>query len=248
VRIPSACCGTAGLKTTWGRVPLEGVWPLAPSFDTVGPMARDVAGLVLGMELLEPGFAVGDAPDVRVGRLRVAAHPSIDAAIDRALAVSEWTISPLELPSWGDVTAAGGILLVAEAWESDHELVERNPDKIGTDVVRRLQLGARLHPRQLASLRGVQRGWEAEVDRIFSALDVVVTPTLTIFPPPLDGGDDLLMARCTVPVNLAGLPALALPVPSSEGLPASIQLIGPRHSEELLLAAGLRLEAAVASL
>ena len=44
VRIPAACCGIAGLKTTWGRIPLDGVWPLSPSFDTVGPMARDVAG------------------------------------------------------------------------------------------------------------------------------------------------------------------------------------------------------------
>ena len=63
VRIPSACCGTAGLKTTWGRIPLEGVWPLSPSFDTVGPMARDVAGLVAGMALLEPGFSVAEAED-----------------------------------------------------------------------------------------------------------------------------------------------------------------------------------------
>ena len=57
VRIPSACCGTAGLKTTWGRIPLDGVWPLSPSFDTIGPMARDVGGLEVGMRLLEPGFA-----------------------------------------------------------------------------------------------------------------------------------------------------------------------------------------------
>src|SRR5499427_7601055 len=55
VRIPSACCGTAGLKTTWGRVSLDGVYPLSESLDTVGPMARDIAGLVTGMELLEPG-------------------------------------------------------------------------------------------------------------------------------------------------------------------------------------------------
>lgn len=41
VRIPAVCCGVAGLKTTWGRVPLRGVWPLSPSFDTVGPMARE---------------------------------------------------------------------------------------------------------------------------------------------------------------------------------------------------------------
>src|SRR3954468_2389529 len=49
VRIPAACCGTAGLKTTYGRVSLERVWPLAPSLDTIGPMARDISGLVLGM-------------------------------------------------------------------------------------------------------------------------------------------------------------------------------------------------------
>src|SRR5258707_8697714 len=74
VRIPSACCGTAGLKTTWGRIPLEGVWPLSPSFDTLGPMARDVAGLVTGMQLLEPGFAAGDVGDgrgLRLARLAV---------------------------------------------------------------------------------------------------------------------------------------------------------------------------------
>src|SRR3954447_6464882 len=58
VRIPSACCGTVGLKTTYGRVSLDGVWPLAPSLDTIGPMARDISGVVLGMQLLEPGFAV----------------------------------------------------------------------------------------------------------------------------------------------------------------------------------------------
>src|SRR3984957_20029938 len=44
VRIPAACCGIVGLKTTWGRIPLTGVRPLAPSLDTVGPMAADIAG------------------------------------------------------------------------------------------------------------------------------------------------------------------------------------------------------------
>src|SRR5207302_2690319 len=58
IRIPAACCGVAGLKTTWGRIPLAGGRPLAPGLDTVGPMARDVAGLTAGMALLEPGFTV----------------------------------------------------------------------------------------------------------------------------------------------------------------------------------------------
>src|SRR6059058_4730457 len=56
VRVPAACCGVAGLKTTHGRVSLDGVYPLAPSLDTIGPMATNIAGLVLAMQLLEPGF------------------------------------------------------------------------------------------------------------------------------------------------------------------------------------------------
>src|SRR5262249_16681205 len=62
IRIPAACCGVCGLKTTWGRIPVAGVRPLAPSLDAVGPMAADVAGLVACMELLEPGFAAAQAP------------------------------------------------------------------------------------------------------------------------------------------------------------------------------------------
>src|SRR6266567_2588556 len=72
VRVPSACCGTAGLKTTHGRIPLEGVWPLASSLDTIGPMARDVSGLVSGMRLLEPGFEVASSAAATIGRFRPA--------------------------------------------------------------------------------------------------------------------------------------------------------------------------------
>src|SRR5487761_1272569 len=71
VRIPAACCGIAGLKTTWGRIPAAGVYPLAPSLDTVGPLGADVAAVELGMRLLEPGFAAAgyDGP-MTIGRLR----------------------------------------------------------------------------------------------------------------------------------------------------------------------------------
>src|SRR5579864_8084278 len=71
VRIPAACCGIAGLKTTWGRVPLDGVYPLASSMDTVGPLGVDVAAVELGMRLIDPGFAGASAdPPARVGRIR----------------------------------------------------------------------------------------------------------------------------------------------------------------------------------
>jgi len=82
---------------------------------------------------------------------------------------------------------------------------------------------------------------------VFTRVDFLVTPTLSIFPPPVHEGDDLLVSRCTVPVNLAGVPALSVPVPTTGPLPASLQLIGPAGSEERLLAAGALIEAAVAA-
>lgn len=244
VRIPSACCGTAGLKTTWGRVPLDGVWPLSPSFDTVGPMARDVAGLVSGMRLLEPGFEPqGDGRGLRVGRLRVEADPLIDAAIERALAATEWELVDLDVPGWDGATIGAGVLLVAEAWATLRELATTRPDDIGEDVRLRLQIGRDAGEEATASARAAQATWQSDLAAVFERVDLVATPTLTIFPPTLDQGEDILMARCTLPVNLAGVPALALPVPTTGPLPASLQLVGPAGSEELLLAAGAVAEA-----
>ena len=76
IRVPSACCGTVGLKTTYGRISLEGVWPLAPSLDTIGPMAATVAGVTLGMQLLEPGFEPAPTPPRVIGRIRTTGTPT----------------------------------------------------------------------------------------------------------------------------------------------------------------------------
>jgi amidase len=250
VRIPAACCGTTGLKTTWGRLPLEGVFPLSPSFDTVGPMARDVPGLVVGMQLLEPGFTVADMPsgrDVRVGMLPVDADPAITAAVARAVELAGWERVAMELPGWDDAITHAGFLLVVEAWHSDASLVRDHPDEIGDSVRERLIMGSAFDDASVRSAWVTQREWQASLERALAEVDFVVTPTLTIFPPRLEDGDDLLVARCTLPVNLAGVPALALPVPTDGSLPASLQLIGPAHGEERLLAAGLQVEEAVAS-
>ncbi len=247
VRIPSACCGTAGLKTTWGRVPLEGIWPLSPSFDTVGPMARDVSGLVTGMQLLEPGFAVSATAPARVGYLRVDCEPVIDLALDRALKATGWDLVPIAIAEWNEVNAAAGLLLVAEAWTSDRDLLEKHRDKIGTDVVERLEIGRGVDEAALATARTTSDGWRSRLERIFEEVELLATPTLTIVPPLLSEGENLLMARCTLPANFAGAPALSLPVPTGGQLPASLQLIGPPGSEETLLAAGEVVEGAVRS-
>jgi amidase len=247
VRIPSACCGTTGLKTTWRRIPLEGVWPLSPSFDTVGPMARDVRGVEQGMALLEPGFAAAPPAPWKVGRLRVEADPLIDAAIDRALAATGWEIVEIDMPEWDSVATTAGLLLVAEAWSTNRALVESHPEGIGRDVVDRLHLGRDSSDQvSLSAARTAQSLWCTRLDAVWARVDLLATPTLSIFPPVMEDANDLAVARCTLPVNLAGVPALAMPVATDGALPASLQLVAPMNGEEILVAAGLVVEEASA--
>ena len=97
IRIPAACCGVAGLKTTWGRIPLTGVWPLAPSLDTVGPMARDVAGLDRRDEAARAGIHRVRRPARVVGRVAIGADPSIDRGGRRGAGRDRLGTSPVVL-------------------------------------------------------------------------------------------------------------------------------------------------------
>src|SRR5262245_37799993 len=70
IRIPAACCGIVGFKPSYGLVSLEGCFPLAPSFDHAGPMARSVGECAAMMEVLADGFepvALGSLEEVEVG-------------------------------------------------------------------------------------------------------------------------------------------------------------------------------------
>ncbi|MET0562074.1 MAG: amidase, partial [Gaiellaceae bacterium] len=69
IRIPASCCGIVGFKPTWGLVPLDGCFPLAPTFDHAGPMARDVPTCELMLAALVPGFEPRriELEDVEVG-------------------------------------------------------------------------------------------------------------------------------------------------------------------------------------
>ena len=214
IRIPAACCGVAGLKTTWGRIPLTGVWPLAPSLDTVGPLARDVAGLVAGMALLEPGFTVTAGPPRVVGRVDVGADPVIDAAVDAALAATGWTVVPVVLDGLDAATAAAMTVLDAEAWASDGALAQSAPDLIGRDVLARLRQAAATTQDALRVAWTQAAVWRATVAALWDQVDLLALPTLLGFPPTLDHSRDMVQIRgVTSAVNLAGVPALALPVP-----------------------------------
>ncbi len=250
VRIPAAFCGITGLKTTHGRVSLDRVWPLAPSLDTVGPMARDVAGVVTGMTLLEPGFRVSRPAAGRIGRIRPAGidvDPRIDAAVDAALARSGLDIADVDLPGWLAARETCGAILDAEAAESNRVLLADPARRalIGPNVLARLTAAGTVTPEQVSRARASQPGWrQAMSDALLAAGGLLALPTVPCYPPPLTAPPILHFTAFTNAVNLAGFPALALPVPSEHSLPASLQLIGAPGAEELLLATGAVIEAA----
>ncbi|HXW87967.1 MAG TPA: amidase [Streptosporangiaceae bacterium] len=252
VRIPAAFCGVTGLKTTYGRVSLDRVWPLAPSLDTVGPMARDVAGVTAGMALLEPGFRVAASVADGVGRIRPAGFdvdPRIDAAVDAALAASGLTVTEVDLPGWLAAREACGVLLDFEAARSNRVLLADPARRalIGRNVLARLTDAERVTVEDAAAARARQPGWREAVHAALArGGGLLALPTVPFFPPRLDAAPGLHFTAFTNAVNLAGLPALALPVPSEHSLPASLQLIGPPGAEGLLLATGAVIEAAVA--
>jgi amidase len=249
VRIPAAFCGITGLKTTHGRISLDRVWPLAPSLDTVGPMAQDVAGVVAGMTLLEPGFRVG-GPARRIGRIRPAGFevdPRIDAAVDDALARSGLDITEIDLPGWLAARETCGVLLDFEAAQSNRVLLDDPARRalIGPNVLARLTAAEEVTPEDADAARARQRDWREELHAAVARADgLLALPTVPFYPPPLTAPPGLHFTAFTNPVNLAGFPALAIPVPSGHSLPASLQLIGTPGSEDLLLATGAVLEAA----
>ena len=247
IRIPAACCGIVGLKTTWGRIPTEGVWPLAPGLDTVGPMARDVAGVAAGMALLEPGFTVREPAPRTVGVIAIEGDPRVHAAVDSALRTAEFDLVPVVVPDLEEVIIASITVLNAQAWAADKDLFTAAGDKIGDDVRERLSAASEITQAQVNAAEAVLIGWRSLLADLWQRVDLLAAPGLTGFPPLLDETHLMWKYRgLTSPVNAAGLPALALPVPADGPFPASVQLIGPPRGEERLLAAGAVLEEAVA--
>jgi amidase len=248
VRIPAACCGVVGLKTTHGRLDTAGVWPLAPSLDTVGPLARDVAGVVTGMALLQPGFAPAAEVPTGVGRVRVAHDPRIEAIIDASLRAAELRVSEVRLPGWAAAGDATLTVVVAEAWATDGFLVSADGG-VTEDLREALRAGALVPPARVEAARAVLDSWRRHLVELIDRVGPLVLPTLVDSPPSLAAGDpDGRLLLATAPVNGAGLPSLSLPVPRRGRMPAGLQIVGRPDGEEALVALGLRLEAAVGTL
>jgi len=263
VRVPAACCGVVGLKTTFGLISTKGVFPIEPKYlDTVGPMGKDVAHVVQGMDLLQNGFAARyrtavaakpSAKDIRIGRLYLSGtDPKVDKAVDNALAQTKFRVITLDrgfAAKWDQAKKDGNTLAAAGAWISDQNYRFKNRVHARTKAA--ILLGQILYPGEYRQALRRRAEWQNALSQVFRKVDFIAVPTLQTLPPtiPFIGRIALLEARVlnlqnTVAVNFAGNPALAIPIPvNDKTIPVtSLQLVGPRLSEAGLLNAGRLIE------
>jgi aspartyl-tRNA(Asn)/glutamyl-tRNA(Gln) amidotransferase subunit A len=248
IRIPAAWCGVAGFKPTHGLVPLDGCFPLAPSFDVAGPMARTVAECAESMRALAPGFAetrVDTLADVAVGvAFGDRADPLVRERFEAVAALFP-NRRAVEPPPVGGVYTA----FRREVADVHRELFAEHADEYGENVRPKIEL----------CLAVTDGEYEAAVSRhdqvrrqyleLMDGLDVLLTPTVPMVAPPDDVDELDIRERgisLTYPFSACGWPALALPSgPAEDDLPASVQITAPPGRDSLVLAVGELVEASL---
>jgi len=252
IRIPAACCGVTGHKPSHGLVPIDGCFPLAPSFDVAGPMARDVEGCARMMAALVAGFAaagIGGLGDLRAGVARTErADPLVRARVEAAAAL--WPgARAVELPLAADFDFYA--VFAGEAADVHRELFPAHRERYGENVAAKIAPALELTGEQRAAAGAERERYRERLAEAMGGLDVVLTPTIPMVAPPTGIGDLALRARMielTFPWSTIGAPAIALPCgPAEDGLPASVQIAGRPGDDATVLAAGALLERALAA-
>jgi aspartyl-tRNA(Asn)/glutamyl-tRNA(Gln) amidotransferase subunit A len=248
IRIPAACCGIVGFKPTYGLVSLEGCFPLAPSFDHGGPMARDVRECEKTLAVLVPGFEPRRLESLEEIVVGVAwAEDASPLVRTRVLEATAW------FPRRRAVTVPRleGIapLFMHEVAGVHRELFAANGELYGEDVRIKIERCLDVTEAEAAEAARRRDEYREAMDGLLEGLDLLLTPTLPMVAPRIgEGGTgDLEVRRAMVAntdaFNALGWPALALPCGAAEdGLPASLQIVGRRGSDAIVLAAGRLLE------
>lgn len=263
VRIPAAWNDLVGLKTTSGRLPLDGVVPLCARFDTVGPLCRSVEDAALMLAALE-GSAPADTSgaSVKGARLMVLETVAMDdlrevpakafsSAVDR-LAAAGAKIEHRKLPFVAEAIDLSPTLFAAEAYGTWRDTIEAAPELMYGEILERFRGGAStLAADFVAAWQRIDQ-LRRELDAAVSGFDAVIAPTCPILPPQMERlaqdhdyyvAENLMTLRNTRIGNLLGLSALTLPT----GTPScGIMLMGRPFKEERLLRLGAAAEAALA--
>lgn len=265
VRIPSAWNDLVGLKTTAGRVSLEGVVPLCLEFDTVGPLARSVEDAALMFAALEgrkapdlrgaslKGRRFGVLQSVVLDDLRDAPAAAFESAVDR-LRNAGATIENVEVPELtgeAGAMAVAGPLFPGEAYGLWRDVIEANPAAMYEEILERFRIGANFSAPDYVAAWSRIRAARSAYDKTTAQYDAVLAPSAPILPPNLERlltdseyykTENLLALRNTRVGNLMGLCALTLPT----GVPScGIMLMGKPNCEEALLRVGSAAEQAL---
>lgn len=230
IRIPSALCGVVGLKPTFGRVSVHGVFPLAPSFDHVGPIARSVEDAALVLECIagrdpldrtsvsrpekyfRASFRKGRSRKrVRLGRpaehFWVDLDPEVRKITERALAAfakSGATVAEISLPTIAAGVEAANLIAAVEATQV-HERAGYFPGSFGeygADVRGRLEQGAKVLALDYLKAQEALRQAREEMDTALEHVDVVVIPTAAIPAPPM-GSERVRVGGVEKPIRSA---------------------------------------------
>jgi aspartyl-tRNA(Asn)/glutamyl-tRNA(Gln) amidotransferase subunit A len=244
IRIPAACCSVVGFKPTFGVAPLEGVFPLAPTFDHAGPMARSVADCARMMEALVPGFEVPATVAPKIGHAWTErCDQLVRARVEEAAAAVK--AEPVDFPLPGGV----GRMFMREVADVHRDLFAEHADAYGENVRTKIERCLAVTDAEYETATRRRSEYRESAEEALDGFDLLLVPTLASVPPP-DDVDELAVREAliqfTFPFNALGWPALALPAGSAEdGLPASVQLVGRPGADGLVLAAGAELEASL---
>ena len=271
IRIPSAWCGTVGLKPTYGRVSRAGVFPLGASLDHVGPLARSVADAAHVLDALAgvdprdpttlrqppPGCAAaldGGLRGLRIGwdetyattmvlpAVAAAVRTAVDA-LDRSGAV----IVPVRVPDVDAVLSAWTVLCGGDALAAHAATFPARAADYGPSFRSFLEYAGHLSAADYAARHAQRLDWAGAFSAVFESCDLLACPSSFMPAPAIDALDpygefsDAIapFLRFTAPFNFSGSPTLSLPCGfTDDGLPHSLQLVGPHGGEALLCRAG----------
>ncbi|WP_432396527.1 amidase family protein [Pseudarthrobacter sp. L19] len=264
IRVPAAYQSLYGIRTSHGAVSVDGLLPLAPSFDTVGWLTRDAATLTAVGGVLLPN-ATGSSAGASAGAFTgISAPPELLALAEPGIgeAIREFAAAPAlppaatdlfpveELPGW---LAAFQTVQGFEAWQQHGAWLETHPQSLGADVAWRFATASRISADQVEAARAVLRSARQRI-RASVGGGLLVLPSASSVAPLLTdvaqssalGGFTLDAVRratmqLTCIAGIAGLPALSLPLVTPAGLPCGVSIVGPVHRDLDLLRLACRL-------
>jgi aspartyl-tRNA(Asn)/glutamyl-tRNA(Gln) amidotransferase subunit A len=240
IRIPAACCGVVGFKPTFDLVSSAGCFPLAPSFDHVGPLARTVEECIDLLEALAPSFPRAELQSLEEVSVGIAWMEETDPLVGACVGEAAAHFPRSRLLEWP--RPAIGPLFMHEVANIHRELYAEHGDFYSEELGIKIERCLAVSDAEATQAERACVEYRAQCDELLNGLDLLLTPTLQCVAPPVGIGDLALRERLianTLPFNALGWPALALPCGAAEdGLPASVQLVGRPGTDGLVLAVG----------